>query len=119
MRSCGAVHDFSAFYKAVEDGQDPQKAWKKLAKQISDKATYGTWQEDSFAAVASEYVVNSCHIHEVRSALSCTQKQTLITPWLLRCACFMYIHPPSYPSSFLHSTLHSLVLIIIILFMLL
>lgn len=83
MCSCGAVHDFSAFYKAVEDGQDPQKAWKKLAKQISDKATYGTWQGDRFAAVASDYVVNSCHIHEVRSALACTQKKTVFTPCLL------------------------------------
>lgn len=78
MCRCGAVHDFSAFYKAVEDGQDPQKAWKKLAKQISDKATYGTWQGDRFAAVASDYVVNSCHIHEVRSASTCTQTLTEI-----------------------------------------
>ncbi|KAK9850798.1 hypothetical protein WJX84_009215 [Apatococcus fuscideae] len=74
---CGAVHDFSPFYKAVEDGQDPQEAWKKLSTKVSDKATYGTWQGDQFSAKASEYVVNSCHIHEVRGVLE--EMDTVLT----------------------------------------
>lgn len=65
---CGAEYDINPFLKRVDQGENPEEAWKATKDDIQRKAKYGTWLRDAFFTGPDDSG-RWCHIKEIQGTI--------------------------------------------------
>ena len=49
LHRCGQIVDLGPYYKHIEKGVKPDKAWDQSLGQIQDRTVHGLWKKDILA----------------------------------------------------------------------
>lgn len=65
-QGCGMLLNIAPYVDLLEDGVEPDKAWKAAKPQIYTKAKFGTWRRDYLVAEPDKKGQRYCHINEIK-----------------------------------------------------